>query len=191
MKLFAIIISLLLLISCNNSNAPDELVILDEVPVETLNTDTVEEEVSTNSAVQENPLTMADIPQIWYKLEKMNDEEVIHQYCEAETQQLQFEQENGGWFILVIYGQDSQRYKVLEFEGYEEFINQQTIIKGMFIIENPSYPDMDTEMYDFIWNTNDKYGVFEGFFNESTKMVSDKNKSSYRTIKENCDYLNE
>ena len=138
--------------------------------------DTIEE---ITIAVQENPLTIESFPKNWFKLDELNQEYVINQYCEAETQQIQILKEGEDWFVLVIYGQDSQKYKIIEFDAYEETRENFEIIYGSFVLENPDYPDMDVELYDYMWNKDLMFCNFEGFFQEKTMMVSDINKDNY------------
>ncbi len=144
------------------------------------------------TAVQENPLTIEDFPKKWFKLDPIDEnseEYVINKYCEAETQQLWIEQEDNGWFVYVLYGQDGQKYKIIEFEAYEEERELYQVMYGTFILENPDYPDMDVELYDFMWNKDLMFCNFNGFFQDEAMMVSEQNKDNYGLIEENCDYL--
>ena len=189
MKHFVPLFLILILFSCSNNNH-EENEILDTIDTTTTQKisakDTIEE---PNLAVQENPLSIENFPKIWLKLDELNQEYIINQYCEAETRQLRILNEGEDWFVLVLYGQDSQRYKIIEFDAYEETRENFEIMYGSFVLENPDYADMDVELYDYMWNKDLMFCNFEGFFNEKTMMVSEKNKGNYETVKENCDYL--
>lgn len=184
-----------LIIICSCTNKKTNIETTEGIAEDTLSIVDSKIEVSEdtiNLAVQENPLTIEDIPNKWYKLDKQGEGFVINEYCEAETQKLSIEnQERHGWRILVSYGQDSQWFKIIEFEAYEEVRENFEIIYGTFILENPDYPDSDPELYDFMWNKDLHFATFGGFFQEETRMVSILNKDNYELIIENCDYLDE
>ncbi|MDF1672377.1 MAG: hypothetical protein P1U41_02670 [Vicingaceae bacterium] len=184
-----------LIIMCSCTNEETNIETTEDIIEDTLSiidSDVKVIEDTINQAVQENPLAVEDIPNEWYRLNKQGEGFVINEYCEAETQKLSIEyQERHGWRILVSYGQDSQWFKIIEFEAYEEKRENFEIIYGTFIIENPDYPDSDPELYDFMWNKDLQFATFGGFFQEKARMVSIQNKNNYELIKENCDYLNE
>ena len=191
MRFFISLFLIVILFSCSN-NTPIENEATNKIDSSIVGQiDTPQTTKTPNLAVQENPLTIESFPKNWFKLDKLDDNYVINQYCEAETQQLRIIKEKESWFVLVIYGQESQKFKVIEFDAYEETRENFEIMYGSFVLENPDYPDMDVELYDYTWNKDLMFCYFQGFFNDRTMMVSEKNKDNYEIIKENCDYLNE
>lgn len=137
-------------------------------------------------------VSIEDFPKKWYVLTPNEDGYMIFHDCEAEDQQIWIEKnENNGWEITVVYGQDSQEFKLVSFEAEEEEVELMQVVSGQFIIENPRYPDADPEIYDFMWNKDEQFGRFEGFFNEPAMMVDEAHKSEYPEKSENCDYLND
>ena len=191
MKRIALAVACLILISCGEEPETDEIV--NVPPQDTVSIENTEPKDTSQAAqelaVQENALTIEDFPNKWFKLTEQNQDYVIYKYCEAETQQLWIEKEDNIWYVTVLYGQDSQRYKVIEFDAYEEERENFQVMYGSFILENPDYPDMDVEMYDYLWNKDLMFCTFSGFFQDETMMVSAKNKSNYELVKEDCDYL--
>jgi hypothetical protein len=192
MKVIYFFVIALILGSCSSSSEKIESVKSD---LDTTNSEVIiKEEPSTNEtnlAVQENPLSIEDFPKVWLMLDKIEDEHVINEYCEAETKTLRIIKEDEQWFIHVIFGQDGQKFKIIEFDAYEEERENFQIMYGSFILENPDYPDMDVEMYDYTWNKELMFCTFNGFFQDEAMMVSEENKNNYKIIKEDCDYLND
>lgn len=193
MKKITLLLSILVTISCSDNSTTDELAkaasteLIPEKEMDIDSTTIIEEK--SNMAVQENPLTLYTFPKVWYQLDQVEDEYIINEYCEATTPQIKITQEDSIWYVYVIYGQDGQRYKVIDFDAYEETRENFEIVYGSFVLENPDYPDMDVELYDYMWNKDQQFCRFEGFFQDPTMMVSEQNKDNYRIVKENCDYL--
>ena len=191
MKFTSLLFSLLILFSCSNDNQNENEKISATETVKTEKAHPIDTIKEINLAVQENPLTIEDFPKTWFLLDELEDSYIINEYCEASTQQLVINKEGNDWFINVFFGQDGEKYKIIEFDAYEETRENFEIIYGSFILENPSYPDMDVEMYDFMWNKDLMFCNFEGFFQDKAMMVSEQNKDNYETVTENCDYLQE
>jgi len=190
MKRITFILITLMLVACS-SETPEE-VNVEETTQDTLIEQSTEGKDTTASqelAVQENPLSIENFPKKWFQLTEQNQDYIIYKYCEADVQQLWIEQDGTDWYVLVIYGQESQRYKVIEFDAYEEERENFQVMYGSFVLENPDYPDMDVEMYDYMWNKDLMFCTFNGFFQDETMMVSEGNKDNYETVKENCDHL--
>lgn len=192
MKYFTFILSALILFSC--SDEPSEEVITNEITQDTLieeKTTGKDTAVTEELAVQENELTIDDFPKKWFKLTEQNQDYIVFSPCEAETSQLWLEEDNGAWYVTVLYGQDSQRFKILNFDAYEEKRDNFQVVYGMIVLENPDYPDMDAEMYEYLWNKDLMFCNFYGFFQDETMMVSEQNLDNYEFVKEDCSYLEE
>lgn len=194
-KLLGLFLVVFLFWSCGNQPAKNDFIEEDKNDTVALLKPDIKELKAPIDAVQENPLTIEDIPKKWYKLDTKKDESgefVINDYCEMLSERLDIEYDDElGWRILAQHVNDGLWYKLVAFDAYEEVKDGNEIIYGTFILENPYYPDMDTEMYSFTWNKSLKYGVFGGFFQNDTRMVSELNKDSYEWVEENCDYLDE
>lgn len=193
MKNWLVLIIAVFFYSCTNETVSEE-------KVEILNNDSLIEKASfkdstTNSelAVQENPLTIEDIPKRWFKLNLQESKQyTINEWCEIQSSTIEFVQnDTQDWEVLVSYPTDSKSFKIIGFDASEISNDYETIIEGNFIIENPDYPDMDPEIYSFSWNKGMMYATFGGFYENETRMVSEQNKDNYELVKENCDYLDE
>jgi hypothetical protein len=185
----------LFILSCNNETIIEEPNNIDTIEDNQTKNNTIKD--STINEVVENieskSIEIEDIPKKWYKLNLQESKQyTINEWCEIQSIQLEIEKNgNDGWQILVSYPTDSRRFKIIGFEASETATENETIISGNFIIENPDYPDLDPDIYSFYWNKGMMHATFSGFFNEDTRMVSELNKHHYELVKENCDYLDE
>ncbi|MCB0400884.1 MAG: hypothetical protein KDD41_02270 [Flavobacteriales bacterium] len=190
---------LLLLLSsflaCSSEETRRETI--DELPVDSNVAEVSQPDengMAPEDAVQENPLTIEDFPHKWYMLnpkEENSEEYVINKWCEAETQQIQISKEGEDWFVYVLLGQDSERFKIIEFDAYEEERELYQVMYGSFVLENPYQPEADPEIYEYMWNKDLMFCHFDGFFQDGAMMVSEQNKDQYELIEEDCDYLND
>lgn len=187
MKRILFFLVLAVLFSCKDSNKKNENPnpLISEEAVEMVE-ETVEESETEIGPVE---ISLEEFPKRWYMLLGEDGEFVIFKYCYAELQQVWVDQtEDGGWEVSVLYGQDSQEFRVVDFEATEETQEQFRVVSGQFILQNPYQPDMDPEIYEFWWNKDRMFGFFSGFFNEDAYMVSEGNKDNYEVVVEECDY---
>jgi hypothetical protein len=157
------------------------------------------ENIALIKRMEENALddskefTLENFPKKWFMLNKENktsDEFVINKWCEAETQQITFEKDDSdNWVIYVNYGQEADKFNLLDFKATEKKIELYQVVSGHFVIKKPDYAGGETVDYNFMWNKDLMFCNFYEFFGETAMMVSEQNKSNYKTIEENCDYL--
>lgn len=194
MKNILTILLLIFIYSCDNQTEQiNKNNNIETTPTDTLpTTKEIDDEIEIDKE-DDIAITIEDIPKTWYKLNLQESKQyTINEWCEIQSIQLEIEKnENGGWQILASYPTDSKRFKIIGFDASETSNENESIISGNFIIENPDYPDMDPDIYSFYWNKGMMYATFDGFFENETRMVSELNKQHYELVKENCDYLDE
>ncbi len=193
MKRLLLLFIVLLIASCKNPNSKTEESTGDTKAKDSTEL-TVEEpsssetETAVTNSTEPQAVTLEDLPKKWYMLSGENGEFYIYKYCYAEIRQLWIEQdEDGGWSIAVIYGQDGDRLKGVSFEAASELQEQFEVVSGYFVLQSPHEPDMDPEIYDFWWNKDLGFGSFSGFFSEDTYMTPEESLDQYEVIEEECD----
>ena len=96
-----------------------------------------------NVVHQTSNFTIEKLPKKWFRLDpetKNSEEYVINDWCEAEIEQLLVEQDKeGNWVVTVLYGQDSDQFKLIDFMAEEKEMELYQVVEGNFVVEKPTY----------------------------------------------------
>lgn len=134
--------------------------------------------------------SLEDFPKKWLLLSQMEDGDyAIYKYCDAQIEQIWLEHnEQRGLVITVLYGQDADEFKLVHFEATREYYEQYDVVVGHFVVEIIMNPDMDPEVYDFMWNQELKFATFDGFYQDQVTMVNENEADNYERLFEECDW---
>jgi len=194
MKKLLIFLAITFFISCGNENSSTiEVQKLEEVttPIDTL---IKSENVVPEKKLAPKEISLEDFPKKWLELsanEENKEEYIIYDPCEVQLRGIEIiKNGDGSWEVFAYQHQDTDTHILIAFEATEETVEQSQVVYGMFILENPYTPDLGVETYSFTWNKDKVFCTFEGFFSENFMAVSKENSDNYRTVEENCDYLN-
>ncbi len=140
-----------------------------------------------NTLDEDIEIGLKEFPKEWHGLtEQENGDYVILKPCLAYNKAFTLEQyPNGKWYIDMATAFDSERYDIVDFELTGNPIYEQ--YQGHFSIKNVDPEGGEPVVHPFVWNKLQKHALFEKFYGETVRMVSDRNKAHYKTVQEPCD----
>lgn len=166
-----------------------------EETTEQSNDQTTEEVVDSTlfeeEATEEVEVFLEDMPSNWIMLTDVGEEEeelVIYNYCEAETQGFQLSPGKGDyWTMWIAYGQDGEECEITFFEAFEYDEGGETVVRGE--IRYNSQGDESIRFIDFWWNKSFQLANFEGTGLSSSYFVAEEDQDVYESVDEDCEGL--
>ncbi|MCB9223706.1 MAG: hypothetical protein R2780_03975 [Crocinitomicaceae bacterium] len=138
------------------------------------------------------PFYIDDFPKKWIQL---NDEysesenRIIYHYCEAETPYISFVAEKGESYTLNVgYGQDGWVGSMENFEAEQIEEELATVVVGSFDVYS-GMGDSQKKEVNFVWNKDEMFCEFHGLDFSYPFFVSEKNRSHYEEVSEDCEGL--